>query len=742
MSLLFDGAFGTEFQKISSRNFVNIEEANILLPREVLSIHKSYVDAGADVITTNTFSCLNLLYSGDIKALDYFVSGIKLAKSFKTKIAVSIGPVASLMQPVGECNVDKLYACACSLFSTIDCQVDFILLETFQDLLQLKIVVLAAKDTLPDVPIIASMTFDNSCRTVTGSSPEVFALTISNLGVFAIGANCSFGPENLYEVAKRLIQFSNKSLIYISPNRNVPGQEDLTIQEFTEYTRKYLSLGVSMLGGCCGTTPLFTSAMRMVIQHDMHICQETIERNYRPVICSETNLFEITKGTIIGERINPTGKKSLKQAMLSGDFDYIMSLAVEQVSCGANVLDVNAGVPGLDEAEFLKELICSIQSTVSVPLMIDTTNPEALEKALMVYRGIPIINSVNASEKSLKAVLPLASKYGAYLVALPFEDEVPKSLHTRLTLINKITSEAFKYGIPVTKLLFDILVSPISVDEIYRDLSFDELNFLNSKNLMTIAGVSNCSFGLQNREFINYVFQRDLFASGLTAAIINPCSDLLKQLKNAEDVFYSKSENANTADSLKECIMLGVKPETSKQALSELKSLSSDAVISLVLQAISEVSIKYNEGSIYLSSLVKSAELASEILKTIKVSADSLKKVIMATVKGDFHDIGKNICIAVLSANNVTVIDLGKNVSKEVILASYSEDISAIGLSALLSSSVEEMKNTIDFLRANSVACPIIVGGAVVTKTIAENIGADFYSADAITLAEIVTSLK
>jgi len=762
--LIFDGAMGTLIQN-SKPGYNQLPEIlNIEAPELITALHQEYVKAGADVITTNTFgaNAYKLSKSGhSVKAV--VEAAVKNAKASKSKnIALDIGPIGRAMAPVGDLTVDEAY----SLFKEqIICgkdSVDLILIETMSSLLEAKTAILAAKEN-SDLPIFVTMTLDENNRTLMGNDLTTIALTLSALNVDAIGLNCSFGPKGLLEPIKIIIENTNLPVM-IQPNAGLPELiDDLTVYSYPSDTFKedivdMINLGVSIIGGCCGTTPEFISKISK-LKAMTPMKAKKIKGSF---VTSNAKTIDLKKGPlIIGERINPTGKKDLKEAIKNDDLDYIYREALNQVAAGADILDVNLGIPGIDEKEKYKKIIPGLQMITNAPLQIDTSDIDALEAALRVYEGRPIINSVSGKEKDLHKVLPLVKKYGALIIGLTLDENgLPKGVDERIRIGEKIIKIAKSYKIPKEDILLDCITLSISTNP---SDALDTLNaveyFSKSRNVVTTLGASNISFGLPNRNLINATFLSMALTKGLDVPITDPTVKEIKDLFNAyfalteKDIDCSDYINQYKDDSIKatefnleeetnnvliDSIIKGLKEPTIQSTRSLLDQFSPMTIVDdYLIKALNIVGDRYDNKEIFLPQLIRSASCVQEAFRLIKLSLDgketvSKGKVLLATVEGDIHDIGKNIVKVLLENYGYQVIDLGKDVTKEIILEKIiEEDIKLIGLSALMTTTVKNMKKTIQLINEERPECEIFVGGAVLTQEYADNINANYYCKDA-----------
>ena len=740
----FDGAMGT---MLNLRAGETPETLNLTEPERVRAVHVAYAQAGADIITTNTFGANPLKHTNYEELIS---AGIAMARSTGKEVALDIGPLGKLLRPWGDMEFEDCVEVFAKMIRAGKDQTDLILIETMSDLYEVKAAIIAAKEN-SQLPVFVSMTVDESGRLLTGADIKTICAFMENMGVGAVGLNCGMGPKQMVPLAQKMLG-STTLPVFINPNAGLPqcgsSHYDCTAEEFAKEMRILMESGVSYVGGCCGTTPEFIVEMRKLGNEgprkvDTKATTRTTSYNKTQVIDDEC--------VVVGERLNPTGKKRLKQALMDGDMDYLIKEAVEQVNAGAQVLDVNVGVPGLDEPELLPRVIQQLQAVVNTPLQIDTANNVALEKALRVYNGSPIINSVCGKEQSLREVLPLAKKYGACVVCLCLDDDgIPETSEGRLSIAKKILKAAEDYGIGRERLLFDALTMTISTNPDNARITLDTVRGLSAMGLKTILGVSNVSFGMPNREEINAAFLSMAVKEGLSAAIINPktlspksaSSELsdLNDLKSINGLDHKTDANVSSPTTLTQCIIDGLQKEGLEMAEELLKTHEPMSVINEhVIPSLNEVGQLFEEKKIFLPQLLMAADAASAVADLVNArnekKTDEEKKtkktVVLATVEGDIHDIGKNIVKVLLKNFGFEVIDLGKNVRGSVIVETvnkYQADFA--GLSALMTTTLPYMEEDIKLLHEQTNA-KVIVGGAVLSRDYAKAIGSDFYAKDA-----------
>lgn len=758
--MLFDGGFGSEIEAKGLGQYEPVE-LNITHSEAIKGIHLSY--SNADFSTTNTFGLNKIKYKGNYSIKELALAAINNARVANNLVFFDIGPTGMMLEPLGRLTFDEAYDAYKEVVDITKDLVDGYILETFSDLYELKAAVLAVKENC-DKKVFASMTFDSSCRTLTGSTPEIMVNTLEGLGVDALGVNCSLGPKELYSVVERIINCTHTPVI-IQPNRGLPKIKngktsyDLEFNEFDEYIKKYIDMGVSIIGGCCGTNPEFIEG----ISKYKGLAVKKLNNDYHTLINSASTLVNLENVKICGERLNPTGKKKLKEALLNENYDYLVNEAIKQMENGADLLDLNVGVPKIDEAKVMLNAIKRIQEYVDLPLQLDSSKKEALEIGARYYNGIPLINSVNGEDAVMDRIFPIAKKYGAIVLGLTLDENgVPKTAVERFEIAKKIISKAHEYGIRKERIIIDTLTLTASAEQALVKETLDALRMVKSLGVKTALGVSNVSFGLPNRGLLNKTFLTLAMANGLNMPIMNPMdiemvnaikayNVLLNIDKNSEsyiEEFQNVENKVVTTTSeltLYDAVKKGLKNEVNSLVIKELEVNDPMLVINeILIKALNEVGSLYDKGKLFLPQLITSAEAAKEAFKII---SDKFPKnnvdngtIIMATVKGDVHDIGKNIVKVVLESYGYNCIDLGKDTPIEVIVDAYNKyKPDAIGLSALMTTTVLSMEETIKALRAVDCKCPIFVGGAVLTADIANEIGADYYSKDAL---EFVNKLK
>lgn len=781
--VIFDGAMGTMLQAAGMKMGETPEVLNVTDAALLLSIHEQYLRAGADVLYANTFGANRYKLEGCGYSVDELVAaGIRNARRACEQVrpdalvALDVGPVGQLMAPTGTLSFEEAYEIYTEIIeSGSRAGADLVVFETMTDLLELKAAVLAAKEH-SELPVVCTMTFEMNMRTFTGCAISSMALTLSGLGVDAVGVNCSLGPEELEPVVCELAKWTKLPLV-VKPNAGLPNpqtnQYDVTPDDFAASMKKLRRYGVRVFGGCCGTTPDFIRALAGMLKESGN--QNAVNGGDKCIpaaVCSSTKTVVVSEPRIIGERINPTGKKLFKEALQRGDMDYILNQALEQVQAGAELLDVNVGLPGIDEREMMVTAVQSIQSVVDVPLQIDSTIPAVLEAALRVYNGKPIVNSVNGEEESLHNVLPLVKKYGAAVVGLTLDkDGIPKKASERFAIAEKILEAARSYGIPKEDVYIDCLTLTASAEQDGVVETLEAVRRVkNELGLKTVLGVSNISFGLPNRVLVNHIFLTMALNNGLDLPIINPniaemtgavraykllagydrnSVDFIKAYaampaqKQEPDLQNQNGRQAapqNEKEALYQAVLSGLKNEgaqLTRQLLCQAESM--EIVNEILIPALDRIGEDFEKGRLFLPQLIMSASVAQasfEVIREFMVKNNaapvSKGKIVIATVKGDVHDIGKNIVKVLLENYGYEVIDLGRDVPYQTVVdAVRRQDVRLVGLSALMTTTLVSMKETIALIRENGLDCKIMVGGAVLTPEYAKEIGADFYARDA-----------
>ena len=771
--LYFDGGMGTLLQSKGLKPGELPEVWNLEHTAEIVDIHRQYYEAGSDIVLTNTFGANALKFHDSKYALKDIVTAavanVKKAASLgvhdgrEVYTALDIGPTGKLLKPMGDLAFEDSY----EAFKEVvkygeDAGVDLIHIETMSDTYEVKAAVLAAKENT-DLPVFATMIFDEKGKLLTGGDvPSVVAM-LEGLRVDALGINCGMGPEQMLPILSEIMEYTSIPVI-VKPNAGLPKQRDGEVyydvvpRQFAQTMQKVLQLGASVIGGCCGTTPEHIRVMIQGVQS---------RQLQRPVPTDKTIVSSYGKAVllgqkpmIIGERINPTGKKKFKQALKEHDMDYILKEGITQQDRGAHILDVNVGLPDIDEVAMMKEVITELQSVTSLPLQIDTVDIKAMEAAMRIYNGKPMVNSVNGKQESMDQVFPLIQKYGGVVIGLTIDEEgIPNTAEGRIKIAGKIIKEAEKYGIQKKDIVIDVLAMTISSEPDGAKVTLEALKGVREAyGVCTVLGVSNISFGLPYRPAINSNFYTMAMQNGLSAGIINPSSEdmmrsyysfcaLMNYDENCEEYIqkYGNQQISTTSImsselTLKSAIEKGLKEEAHHATRELLKSQEPLEIINQhLIPALDVVGKGFEKGTIFLPQLLMSADaakIAFAVLKDVLAQnggdVQKKDKVILATVKGDIHDIGKNIVKVLLENYSFDVIDLGKDVPPETIVdCAIREDVKLIGLSALMTTTVVSMEDTIKLLHQKKPECKVMVGGAVLNQDYADMIGADFYGKDA-----------
>ncbi len=765
--MVFDGGFGSELNKLNLPLGTVNEELNITNKDAIINIHKNYVASGSDFISTNTFGANRLkLAKSKYSLKEIIMSAINNAKEAKPKyVMLDVGPIGQLIEPLGTLKFDEAYDIFKEIVLIAKDYVDGFILETFTDIYELKAAVLAVKEN-SDKLCIASMSFEANARTLTGTTPEVMTAVLEGLGVDCLGVNCSLGPVELKPIIKRILDSSNIPVI-VQPNRGLPKIEngktiyDLDVETFYNATKEFVEMGVSIIGGCCGTDSSFIKAISK-------LKGTTVKKRAKynkSFVTSGSKIVYIENVKIIGERLNPTGKKALKEAIINEDYDYMVNMAISEEENGADILDVNMGLPKIDEVSMMVNVIKKIQEFTNIPLQIDSSNPSAIELACRYYNGVPLINSVNGNMDTLDRILPIVKKYGAMVIGLTLDSEgVPKTSAKRIEIAERIINKAKEYGIDESKIVIDALTLTAAAEQELVDETLKTIKYVSNKNIKTALGVSNVSFGLPNRALLNRTFLLMALENGLNLPIINPndiemkntimAFNVMKNIdKNAEYYINNNVENTNTqlTNSSDYDLSTIIKKGLVNEAITKTKELlkekeAMDIINNIVIPTLNEVGLDYEKNVIFLPQLLKSSEATKasfEVIKTsFKETNDVLGPIMILTVKGDVHDIGKNIVKVVLESYGYKVIDLGKDVDySDVISGIKKHNPKAIGLSALMTTTVISMEETIKEIRKNGFNIPIFVGGAVLTKDIAMDIHADYYTKDPLDMVKILKEI-
>ncbi len=770
--LFWDGGMGTELQARGLRADELPESWNLTHSEQVKAIHAAYLDAGADILCANTFGANRVKLGGDPAA--YIRAGITLAKKAVSScartayVALDVGPTGKLLKPFGTLPFEDAYeAFAEQIRIGAEAGADLIAIETMTDLYEAKAALLAAKENC-DLPVVVSYIFDEAGKLLTGADVRTAFLLARSLGADVVGTNCGLGPAQISRLLPKLREHAGLPLS-VCPNAGLPELADgktiyrVTPEAFLREAEGFVRGGVSLLGGCCGTTPAHIAALTA---HFRGQAPEPVRPVRGTLVSSYTRTVSFgLRPLVIGERINPTGKPRLKAALRNGDMDVLLNEAIAQADCGADLLDVNVGLPETDEPALLVRAICAVQSVCDLPLQLDSASPEALERGLRIYNGRPLVNSVNGSERSLQAVLPLVKKYGACVVALTLDENgIPETAEGRVAIARRIRDAAASYGIPPEDLLVDTLTMTVGTDGRAALVTLDAMERVKTElGLCTLLGVSNCSFGLPERDTLTAAFLTLAMQRGLSGAIVNPLSAVVRNAYLASCALCGWDENClryidgvspvgqpaqsweTTAKqggeaTLAETVERGL-PERAKTLAQALLADRQplDLVREELIPALDRVGKAFEEKRLFLPQLLMSADAAraafAVVQDAIRASGQtrtSKGTVLLATVKDDVHDIGKNIVKVLLESYGFTVVDLGKDVPPEtVVREAKARNIRLVGLSALMTTTVPNMEATVRALHREVPGCKVIVGGAVLNEACAASIGADVYAPDA-----------
>ena len=787
--VFLDGGMGTQLQARGLQPGQKPELAALEMPDVLTAIHTDYANAGADILLANTFGANAKKLAGCGHTVeDVVMASItcarKAADTTGALVALDIGPLGELLVPAGTLSFEDAYAeFAQVIRAGTAAGADLVFLETMTDLYELKAAILAAKENCT-LPIFTSMSFESRGRTFTGCTVESYAVTAAGLGADAVGINCSLGPKEILPFAQRLCRSVPAGVpVFVKPNAGLPnpdGSYNLDPDGFAAEMKEYAAIGVSMVGGCCGTTPAFIAKLHETFSPLAPADKISIRRS---CLCTPVRFVEVNGITVVGERINPTGKKRLQQALRDGDSAYPCTQAVAQAEAGAQVLDVNAGLPGIDEAATLEQLVKDLQAVTDLPLQLDSSNPEALSRALRIYNGKPIVNSVNGETETLEKILPLCKKYGAAVVGLALDKGgIPPTVEGRVAIARRIVDAAHAAGIPDEDIYIDCLCLTASAQQEGATQTLQALTRCKKElDVRTVLGVSNISFGLPCRGYLNTTFLTMAMSAGLDLAIMNPntpemmaavrayrvltCQDpqstdyvaayadvqiQTTQTSKSAATVAEVSAAAPGGDALFEAVRRGLKAEARAAADAALTMREPlDVVNTSLIPALDAVGDGFEKGTVFLPQLLQAATAAQAAFEAIKAkiaasgqAQGSKGKIVIATVKGDVHDIGKNIVRVILENYGYDVLDLGRDVDPErVVEAVRQTGAKLVGLSALMTTTVPNMQATIEALHAANLDCKVMVGGAVLTPDYARDIGADYYCKDAKASADLAKQL-
>ena len=787
--VFLDGGMGTQLQARGLQPGQKPELAALEMPDVLTAIHTDYANAGADILLANTFGANAKKLAGCGHTVEDVVTASiacarKAADTTGALVALDIGPLGELLVPAGTLSFEDAYAeFAQVIRAGTAAGADLVFLETMTDLYELKAAILAAKENCT-LPIFTSMSFESRGRTFTGCTVESYAVTAAGLGADAVGINCSLGPKEILPFAQRLCRSVPAGVpVFVKPNAGLPnpdGSYNLDPDGFAAEMKEYATIGVSMVGGCCGTTPAFIAKLHETFSPLAPADKIPIRRS---CLCTPVRFVEVNGITVVGERINPTGKKRLQQALRDGDSAYPCTQAVAQAEAGAQVLDVNAGLPGIDEAATLEQLVKDLQAVTDLPLQLDSSNPEALSRALRIYNGKPIVNSVNGETETLEKILPLCKKYGAAVVGLALDKGgIPPTVEGRVAIARRIVDAAHAAGIPDEDIYIDCLCLTASAQQEGATQTLQALTRCKKElGVRTVLGVSNISFGLPCRGYLNTTFLTMAMSAGLDLAIMNPntpemmaavrayrvltCQDpqstdyvaayadvqiQTTQTSKSAATVAEVSAAAPGGDALFEAVRRGLKAEARAAADAALTMREPlDLVNTSLIPALDAVGDGFEKGTVFLPQLLQAATAAQAAFEAIKAkiaasgqAQGSKGKIVIATVKGDVHDIGKNIVRVILENYGYDVLDLGRDVDPErVVEAVRQTGAKLVGLSALMTTTVPNMQATIEALHAANLDCKVMVGGAVLTPDYARDIGADYYCKDAKASADLAKQL-
>ena len=787
--VFLDGGMGTQLQARGLQPGQKPELAALEMPDVLTAIHTDYANAGADILLANTFGANAKKLAGCGHTVEDVVTASiacarKAADTTGALVALDIGPLGELLVPAGTLSFEDAYAeFAQVIRAGTAAGADLVFLETMTDLYELKAAILAAKENCT-LPIFTSMSFESRGRTFTGCTVESYAVTAAGLGADAVGINCSLGPKEILPFAQRLCRSVPAGVpVFVKPNAGLPnpdGSYNLDPDGFAAEMKEYAAIGVSMVGGCCGTTPAFIAKLHETFSPLAPADKISIRRS---CLCTPVRFVEVNGITVVGERINPTGKKRLQQALRDGDSAYPCTQAVAQAEAGAQVLDVNAGLPGIDEAATLEQLVKDLQAVTDLPLQLDSSNPEALSRALRIYNGKPIVNSVNGETETLEKILPLCKKYGAAVVGLALDKGgIPPTVEGRVAITRRIVDAAHAAGIPDEDIYIDCLCLTASAQQEGATQTLQALARCKKElGVRTVLGVSNISFGLPCRGYLNTTFLTMAMSAGLDLAIMNPntpemmaavrayrvltCQDpqstdyvaayadvqiQTTQTSKSAATVAEVSAAAPGGDALFEAVRRGLKAEARAAADAALTMREPlDVVNTSLIPALDAVGDGFEKGTVFLPQLLQAATAAQAAFEAIKAkiaasgqAQGSKGKIVIATVKGDVHDIGKNIVRVILENYGYDVLDLGRDVDPErVVEAVRQTGAKLVGLSALMTTTVPNMQTTIEALHAANLDCKVMVGGAVLTPDYARDIGADYYCKDAKASADLAKQL-
>ena len=774
--LLLDGAMGTMLQAAGAPMGKVPEALNITHPEIIAAIHRQYRQAGAEVLYANTFAANPYkVQDCPYSSTQLIQAGVKLARDAaegRAWVALDLGPIGEMLAPNGSLSFDTAYGYYKQMvLDGAAAGADLVVLETMTDLLELKAALLAVKEN-SDLPVFCTMTFEENGRTFAGVGVDCAAITLQGLGADAIGINCSLGPAEILPLIRSMAEYTSLPLI-VKANAGLPdlntGAYNVTAEDFARGAEEFIRCGVTILGGCCGTTPDYIRRLRSLLDQSRPV-QRQVRRASR--LCSGSRMVEIDRVRMIGERINPTGKKKFQQALREHNIGYLLSQGLEQAQAGAEILDVNVGLPDIDETAMMTEVIAQLQSVIDLPLQLDSSHPEVIEAGLRIYNGKPIVNSVNGEPEVLEKILPLVKKYGAAVVGLTMDKKgIPATAEERLAIGRRIVEACEIYSIPKEDIYLDCLTLTVSVQQKEALETLKAVKLVKQElGVKTVLGVSNISFGLPEREVINTAFLTLAMEAGLDLPILNPNNAAMVGAVDAFHLLTGKDPGGETylarhagqktasapqaapshsgKEGLYQAVLSGLKEPAGDCCKALLSSLPPMELVNQVLiPALDQVGAEFETGKLFLPQLIQSATAAQAAFDQIKdyLSAHpdpeakvQKEKIVLATVEGDVHDIGKNIVKVILENYGYPVIDLGKDVPVQTVVeAVRTSGSKLLGLSALMTTTVANMEKTIQAVHAANLPCTIMVGGAVLTPEYAKKIGADYYAKDAKQSADI-----
>lgn len=770
---LLDGALGTMLQRAELPPDTAPELVALTHPEALTAIHRAYVEAGSRVIYANTFGCNAGKLAGTGHTVGEVVAASVAAaqaacRGTEALVGLDVGPLGELLEPLGRLSFEEAYGRFREVVEAgVAAGADLIAIETMTDLQETRAALLAAKEA-SDLPVLVTMSFDATGRTFTGCTVASMAHTLEGLGADAIGFNCSLGPDKLLPLVEELCQTTALPVI-VKPNAGLPdpldGHYDMDPETFAQAMLRAVELGASLVGGCCGTTPEYIARLKAALAGKRSGPRHVRRGSF---VCTPTRCLELNGVRVIGERINPTGKKRLQQALAGGQLDYVLDLAVRQEDAGADILDVNVGCPGVDEKALLPQVVKKVQGAVSLPLQLDSADPAALEQALRVYAGKAVVNSVNGDPASLEAVLPLVKKYGAAVVGLCLDDKgIPKTAGARLDIARRILERALELGIPREDVWIDCLTLTVSAQQEQAGETLAALRAVREElGLQTVLGVSNISFGLPERARVNQTFLAMALEAGLTLPILDPnrvemmdtiaafralsgedagCGGYVERFAQAEG--SGPIQSGNTAElTLEEAVFRGLRGEAGRLAREALETQEPlELVEARLIPALDRVGAQYEAGRLYLPQLLSAAQAAQGVFEAVEehwaaAGEAPVKRgeLLVATVRGDIHDIGKNIAKTVMENYGYAVTDLGRDVPPEIVAQAASDrGAELVGLSALMTTTLPAMEETVRLLKALPHPPKVFLAGAVVTEDYAKRVGADYYARDAKASAQI-----